>query len=118
MTVEHLIAFFGGGIITLILSMKSMSRNVRLQQEVLARGMLVQGRVVGSWQPPLGAFTRIYFEFQPREAERSIRSCHVDRRGADECVASLPHVGANVAVRYLPEKPSRAVIVKLVSRFR
>jgi hypothetical protein len=116
MTVDYLITFFGGAIITMILSMKLMSRSVRVQQEVLARGKLTQGRVIGSWQPPLGAFTRIYFEFQPSEAGYSIRTCHVDRRSAEEWTPSLPRVGTDVAVRYLPEKPSRAVIVKLVSR--
>jgi hypothetical protein len=116
MTVDYLIAFFGGAIITMMCSMKSMSRGVRLQQDVLERGLLAQGRVIRLWQPPLAAFTRIYFEFQPGGAEHSIRTCHVDRRGAGEWAASLPRVGTSVAVRYLPEKPTRAVIVKLVSR--
>ena len=45
-----------------------------------------------------------------------MQTCHVDRRLGDS-VASLPAVGTWVRVKYLPERPSRAVIAKLVSRF-
>jgi hypothetical protein len=45
-----------------------------------------------------------------------VQTCHVDRR-AREWAASLPAVGSFVRVTYLPERPSRAVIAKLVSRF-
>jgi len=34
-----------------------------------------------------------------------------------ESMASLPAVGTTVRVKYLPERPSCAVIAKLVSRF-
>src|SRR5690349_15013986 len=95
MTADHLIAFFGSAIITLICSLKSMDRGVRRQQEVLAQGILTQGTVVRLWQPPLSAFRRIYFEFQPSEAQQPIRGCHVDRRSAEQSMASLPQVGAS-----------------------
>jgi hypothetical protein len=117
MPIEHMIVFFGGALIAMILSMKSYGRGVRLQQDILARGILTQARVVHLWQPPLtGAFTRIYFEFAPGDAEPVIRTCHIDRRGSGDWNASLPHIGAEVAVRYLPGDPAQAVIVKLVSR--
>jgi hypothetical protein len=45
-----------------------------------------------------------------------VQTCHVDRR-TGESTASLPAVGTVVRVKYLPERPSRAVIAKLVSRF-
>ena len=118
MPMNYMIAFFGGAIIAMILSMKSTRRSQRLQQDILAQGILAQGTVVDLWQPPLtGASPRIYFEFCPSGAEYPIRTCHVDRRGCGEWIASLPQIGAEVAVRYLPNDPSQAVIVKLVSRF-
>ena len=68
-------------------------------------------------RPPLfGAFTRVYFEFHPVDARASVLTCHVDRR-MGESMASLPAVGTTVRVKYLPERPSCAVIAKLVSRF-
>jgi len=117
MPADYMIAFFGGAIIAMIGSMKAVDRGVRLQQDILTRGILAQATVIRLWQPALSAFARIYFEFRPGGAEQPIRTCHVDRRSAAELAASLPQIGANVAVRYLPENPSHAVIVKLVSRF-
>jgi hypothetical protein len=118
MPVEYMIALCGGAIITMIGSMKVVDRSLRLQQDILVRGILAQATVTHLWRPPAvlrGVFARISFEFRPGGAEHPIRTCHVDRRGG-EWAASLPQIGANVAVRYLPEKPSQAVIVKLVSR--
>ena len=113
------IAFLAGALAAMIASCTSVSRAVQLQQDILKRGVLAQGKILRLWRPPLfGAFTRIYFEFQPDGAEASIRSCHVDRRRDDELAASLPAVGAAVNVRYLPEHPSQAVIAKLVSRYK
>lgn len=118
MIAEYMIVFCGGVIIAMLGSMKSVVRGMRRQQEILARGILAQGTVIRLWQPPLmGAFARIYVEFQPGEAARPIRTCHVDRRNASQ-LAALPSIGANVAIRYLPENPAHAVIVKLVSRMR
>ena len=119
MSAEYLIAFLGGSIIAMICSMQSVGRAVLRQQHILAKGALARGTVIRLWQPPLqGTFARIYFEFQPGGAERPIRTWHVDRRSCEDWAASLPSIGADVAVRYLPENPSQAVIVKLVSRFR
>ena len=68
-------------------------------------------------EPPVfGAFTRIYFEFEPEGATDRVLTCHVDRRSTGELSASLPAVGSAVSVRYLRENPTRAVIAKLVSR--
>jgi hypothetical protein len=118
MQMNYLIAFLGGAIIALILSMKSTRRSMQRQRDILAHGILAQGRVVDLWQPPLaGASTRVYFEFYPSGAAYPIRTCHIDRRGHGEWLASLPQVGTEVAVRYLPSSPTRAVIVKLVARF-
>jgi hypothetical protein len=112
------IAFLGGILIAMILSCKSVSKGAQLQQEILKRGRMAQGRVIKVWRPPVaGSFTRVYFEFEP-EAGDAIQSCHIDRRTLDELAASLPPVGASVGVRYLPENPTNAVIAKLVSRFR
>ncbi len=118
MPMNYMIAFFGGAIIAMILSMKSTRRGQQLQQDILARGNLTQGTVIDLWQPPLtGACTRVYFKFCPSGARHPIQTCHIDRRGCSEWIASLPQIGAEVAVRYLPNNPTQAVIVKLVSRF-
>jgi hypothetical protein len=112
-----LIAFLGGAFLALIASSRFVTLGAQLQQEILKRGAIAQGRILRVWRPPLfGAFTRVYFEFQPHEAPQSVLTCHVDRR-LGESRTSLPAIGTWVRVKYLPERPSRAVIAKLVSRF-
>jgi len=113
-----IIAFLSGAMIAAIMSSLSSSRAARQQQEILKRGQSAHGRVLHIWRPKLhGAFTRIYFEFEPPGLEGTVRGCHVDRRAADEPAASLPAVGSTVSLRYLPERPTTAVIARLVSRF-
>ena len=111
------LAFLAGALVAMIVSVRHVSLGARLQQEILKRGLVAQGRILRIWRPPLfGAFTRVYFEFHPVDARQSIQTCHVDRR-MGESMASLPAVGTWVRVKYLPEQPSRAVIAKLMSRF-
>lgn len=113
-----ILAFISGAMVTAIWSSLTVSRAVRLQQEILKRGQVAHGRILHIWRPKLrGAFARVYFEFEPEGADGAVRGCHVDRRPADEMRASLPAVGTTVAVRYLPEQPQQAVIARLVSRF-
>lgn len=113
-----IIAFLSGAMAAAVLSSLSVSRGSRLQQEILKRGQVAHGRVLHVWRPRLyGAFTRIYFEFEPSGIDATVRGCHIDRRSADEPSASLPAVGTTVSVRYLPESPRQAVIARLVSRF-
>ena len=111
-------AFLAGALVTMVASSLSVALGSELQQEILKRGRIAQGRVLRIWRPPLfGAFTRVYFEFQPQDGPHaSVQTCHVDRR-TGESTASLPAVGTMVRVKYLPERPTRAVIAKLVSRF-
>jgi hypothetical protein len=110
-------AFLAGALVAMIASTRSVALGAQLQQEILKRGAVAQGRILRIWRPPLfGAFTRVYFEFHPREAPQSVQTCHIDRR-MGESTASLPAVGTWVRVKYLPERPSNAVIAKLVSRF-
>ena len=110
-------AFLAGALVAMIASCRSVTLGSQLQQEILKRGQIAQGRILRIWRPPLfGAFTRLYFEFHPHDAPASVQTCHVDRR-MGESTASLPAVGSWVRVKYLPEQPSRAVIAKLVSRF-
>jgi hypothetical protein len=93
-------------------------RSARLQQEILQRGHAAYATILRVWRPPLaGSFHRIYFEFAAPGLAAPVQTCHIDRRSLGELTASLPPVGANVAIRYLPENPSQAVITKLVSRF-
>jgi hypothetical protein len=113
-----ILAFISGAMVTAIWSSLTVSRAARLQQEILKRGQVADGRVLHIWRPKLrGAFARVYFEFAPDGADSTVRGCHVDRRPADEMRASLPAVGTTVAVRYLPDQPQQAVIARLVSRF-
>ena len=112
------IAFLTGALVAMVATCKSASNGAALQQEILKRGRIAEGRILRIWRPPVaGSFTRVYFEFQPAELEAPIQGCHIDRRSLAEPMASLPAVGANVSVRYIPENPTRAVIAKLVSRF-
>jgi len=111
------IAFLVGALVAMIASVRHVALGAQLQQEILKRGILAQGRILRIWRPPMfGAFTRVYFEFQPQNDPDSVQTCHVDRR-IGEWTASLPAVGSFVRVKYLPERPTRAVIAKLVSRF-
>lgn len=120
MPAEYLsaVAFLSGALVAMIASCKSVSSGVLLQQQILKMGVLAQARVLRLWKPPVfGAFTRIYFEFQPEGAQAPVRCCHVDRRRDGELAASLPAIGATVSIRYVRENPTQAVIAKLVSRF-
>jgi hypothetical protein len=113
------LAFLAGALVAMIASCMAVTRGAQLQQEILKRGIAAQGRILRIWRPPLfGAFTRVYFEFQPEDSAGAVRGCHIDRRSAAELMASLPAVGALVNVRYLPDQPSQAVIARLVSRFK
>lgn len=112
------IAFLTGALVAMIASCKSASSGAALQREILKRGKIAQGRILRIWRPPvMGSFTRVYFQFQPVDGDRVVQTCHIDRRSLGELAASLPPVGADVSVRYIPENPTKAVIAKLVSRF-
>jgi hypothetical protein len=106
------IVFLFGALAAMVASSLSVTIGAQLQQEILKRGAVAQGRILRMF----GAFTRVNFEFHPVDAPASVQTCHVDRR-MGESRASLPAVGTFVRVKYLPERPSRAVIAKLVSRF-
>jgi hypothetical protein len=115
---SSLITFLGAALIAGIMSSRSAAKGAMRQQEIVQRGVSAEGRVVRLWQPPLaGSFARVYFEYEPQGASGKIECCHIDRRSLGDPRASLPSVGASVAVRYLPESPANAVIAKLVSRF-
>lgn len=113
-----LIAFAGSALAVLIISSKAALKGIQTAQEIIKRGQLAEGKVLHVWRPPIaGSFARVYFEFEPEGHGRLIRCCHIDRRMLSGRAASLPAAGACVAIRYLPENPTRAVIAKLVSRF-
>ena len=56
-------------------------------------------------------------DWTPEGSEQTFRCVHTDRRVLSGEFTSLPAVGSQVSVRYLPEDPRRAVIARLVSRF-
>lgn len=103
--------------VTVWLAMRHVIALLRGEQqiEILRRGATGEGRVVAVQRPcMIDACTRLYFDFTPAGGERPVRVCHVDRRPLGEARVSLPPAGAIVAVRYLPHRPQRAVISKLV----
>jgi hypothetical protein len=86
------------------------------QRSIAQQGVACQGRVVAIQRPfLLDNCTRLYFDFLPPGTEHAVRACHVDRRPAEELHASLPAQGTLVTIRYLPHRPQRAVIGKLVA---
>jgi hypothetical protein len=118
MEIMSVAAFIGGAVWSLLAARNGDEKGVEEQREILKKGVQAQGRIVRVWRPPLmGSYPRIYFEFQPQESQGTVRGCHVHRSFHDGFAASLPAVGTQVSIRYLPEKPSRAVIAKLVSRW-
>ncbi|HEY4367046.1 MAG TPA: DUF3592 domain-containing protein [Steroidobacteraceae bacterium] len=108
-------SFLAGMLVAMIVSVKSTVRAAQSSHEIARRGLPAQGKVLRVWRPPLmGSFVRVYFEFQPEGWARVVQCCHIDRRSGAEPVASLPAVGASVGIRYLPERPARAVIARMV----
>lgn len=113
-----IIAFAAGALAALIIASRAAMQAALTAQEIVKRGQLAEGRVLHVWRPPIvGSFARVYFEFEPQGHGRAIKCCHIDRRVLSGPAASLPAAGASVAIRYLPENPTRAVIARLVSRF-
>ena len=113
-----IIAFCGGVALAMILSGKVVLSGLLSAQQIARDGRTAQGTVVRIWRPPVaGSFPRVYFEFRPEGSEQPVRCCHTDRRVLSGETTSLPAVGSQVSVRYLPENPRRAVIARLVSRF-
>jgi hypothetical protein len=112
-------SFLAGVLVAMVVSCMTTVRAAQSAHDIAKRGVAAQGRVLRVWRPWLmGSFVRVYFEFQPEGHSSTLQCCHVDRRSSAELMASLPAVGANVGIRYLPEKPRHAVIARLVSRMR
>ena len=104
--------------ITLWLALKHAlaSRRDEKQRRIASAGETCFGRVVAIQRPfMLDDCTRLYFDFTPSGSQDSIRACHIARPTQDESPSALPAQGALVAIRYLPERPQRAVIGKLVT---
>jgi hypothetical protein len=87
------------------------------QQSIIAQaGETCVGRIVAIQRPfMLDDCTRLYFDFIPSGSQEPVRACHVARRAEGDSPRALPVPGATVTVRYLPERPQRAVIGKLVT---
>jgi hypothetical protein len=85
------------------------------KQEIVRRGACCQGKVVAIQRPSMvDACTRLYVDFEPPGATRTIRVCHAERGPVRESAASLLHTGETVNVHYLPHRPWQAVITDLV----
>ena len=92
------------------------ARQSSLRVELSHRGVTLTGRVVAINRPiGLPHETHVYFTYEPPGAGSLLQSCCVDMRALREQHAvEIPNVGAAVAVRYLPEAPTRAVITQLL----
>lgn len=86
----------------------------RRQREIFSRGACCVGKVVAIQRPSVvDTCTRLYFDFEPPEADRPLRVCHVDRGAAGQLPSTLPYIGQMVSVRYLREQPQQALISNL-----
>ena len=118
MEIMSVAAFIGGAVWSLLNVQRADATGVEAQRDILKRGVQAQARIVKVWRPFLiGSVPRVYFEFQPEGSSGTVRTCHIHRTAHDGVVASLPAVGTEVAIRYLPENPAHAVISKFVSRW-
>ncbi len=119
MSNEVLLAIGSLFVITVWLAIKHVivARLEESQRRIAHAGESCFGRVVAIQRPfMLDDCTRLYFDFTPSGAQEPIRACHVARAAAEsESPRPLPAQGAIVAIRYLPERPQRAVIGKLVT---
>ena len=110
-----IIAFLSGAMAAAVLSCLSASRASREQLEILKRGHATHGRVIHIWRPKLfGAFTRIYFEYEPAGlegpgCEAEVLDLRIDRRrtvapraGHDDG-RRLVHVVTEVVRRHRPD---------------
>lgn len=103
--------------ITIWLALKHVvaARRDESQRRIACAGETSFGTIVAIQRPfMLDDCTRLYFDFVPSGAEKPVRACHIARTSG-EARRPLPPQGATVAVRYLPERPERAVIGKLVA---
>ena len=105
--------------ITVWLAIKHViaARREERQRRIAHAGEPCFGRVVAIQRPfMLDDCTRLYFDFTPSGAQQPVRACHVARASKeDDSPNPLPAQGSIVAIRYLPERPQRAVIGKLVA---
>jgi len=86
------------------------------QIEIARRGASCQAKIVGIQRPFfLDTCTRLYFDYLPPGSATPIRACHVAHRPPDALRTALPAAGTVVTVRYLPERPKRAVIARLIA---
>jgi hypothetical protein len=92
-----------------------IKRRMQRDQEIATRGVSCQGRIFAVQRPFLfESTTRLYFEFAPPGSAGPVQCCHLERGATGRVAAMLPSTGMVVDVRYLPERPTQAVIGKLV----
>lgn len=91
------------------------ARQSSLRVELFQRGAVATGKVVAINRPiGLPHETHVYFTFEAPGMGSLLQSCCIDMRALREQHAvNIPNVGAQVAIRYLPEAPSHAVITQL-----
>lgn len=97
------------------LCLMQRERESKRQLRIAALGEICDGTIIAVQRPFLfDTSTRLFFEFAPRGRTQAMRCCHVARCDAHGATAVLPHTGARITVRYLPEAPQYAVIGALI----
>jgi hypothetical protein len=90
-------------------------REGKRQLRIAALGEACDGTIIAVQRPFLfDTSTRLFFEFAPPGGRSAVRCCHVARCTAGCSPLPLPHTGARVTVRYLPDAPQHAVIGMLI----
>lgn len=83
--------------------------------DIVHRGCSCQGTVVGIQHPfILDGCTRLYFDFVPQGMSKPLRACHIAQRPPEQVRRALPAAGSTVTIAYLPDRPSQAVIARLI----
>lgn len=92
------------------------SRQSSMQLELFQRGVQTTGRVVAINRPiGLPYETHVYFTFDTPSRRSRLQSCCIDMRLLrEQHGVTIPNVGAEVVVRYLPEAPTHAVVAQLI----
>lgn len=87
--------------------------------EIMHRGQSCQGTVVGIQHPfMLDSCTRLYFDFVPQGRSEPLRACHIAHHPPEQVLRALPAAGSSVTIAYLPDRPTQAVIARLIGESR
>lgn len=97
------------------LRLAQREREGKRQLRIAALGEACDGTIIAVQRPFLfDTSTRLFFEYTPPGRSDALRCCHIARCNTGCPPAMLPHAGARITVRYLPDAPQHAVIGTLI----